>query len=488
MTSLRRCWVWLGPPRGPRSLGGVTDVQSTQQIPLKPVGVAVTLDRRTRPSEKLVRITKPAPESEPDNLQWKQTSCYTGRMVPSTLLVPADLLGGPKRLRSRQSIQVFQNLPLGPFESLRDHLVQSKREIPEPLNFPSRGKVTIPTMEEMFTQELLRHPRAGAHQDLTANLTISAMMGDFAAFMTNAIAQGTWSGYGRVWSDLHVFASQVGLPPCEYTAALFLRRRMLTPYTPPGKSKRPRYYLVSSIYNQSKSLLAIGNRMSTEAGWRAGFLSALNRILVKMGAKIPQTQAQPISKKQVYDILENPQIPEEQRMICYLTCKVAGRADDMSKAFADDTEIVTHKDNTYVVIRWRPRATEGHGSILTAAGSGCQKNISHGLGYSCVVDCGAYLPRVRAYLRTRKGRPLSTYTTEQMTAFLKRHVSPILSAHSMKRGALQYLLEQGITLRLIGEMARHAHQLEWLPMASRVYLPSVLLALAIGTQEATKLL
>lgn len=466
----------------------MTDVLSARQILQVPVGVAVIPYRNLKQPERTPVVnSSSAPNDGHNILLWKQTPVYTGRMVPSDTLIPAGMRVGVKRLIPRQPLSVSPKPPLDPFEILRDHTVQLSRVTPEPLTLPRRGRVTIPTMEEMFTEQLLRHPRAGPHQDLTANHSLTEMMEDFAAFMTNQMAKGTWTGYGRTWSDFHTFASQVSLPPCEYTAALFLRRRMLTPYKR-GKNSVPRHYHVSTIYGQSKCLLAIGNRSSTEAGWKAGFLSAFNRILVKMGAKIPQTQAQPISKAQVDKVMESKTIPEEQLMAFYLTWKVAGRADDMSKAFTDDTEIVEFKRQTYVVVRWRPRATEGHGSILTTAGSGCQKNLSHGLGYSCVVACDGYLPRVRAYLRMRKGLPLSTYSTEQMTTFLKTHVSPILSAHSIKRGALQYLLEMGVDLRLIGEMARHAHKMEWLPMATRVYLPSVPLALAIGTQEATRLL
>lgn len=467
----------------------MTDVLSTRQNPLVPVGVAVILNRNIRPTENArVVTTCSAPDDAQNILRWKQTPVLSGRIVQSSELVPANLLGEQRKLRPRQFTPGATLTPPGPFEIRRDYSVQSPRVMPEPLTFPRRGRVTIPTMEEMFLEQLRRHPRKGQiHQDLTAGLSISKMMEEFAAFMTNAIATGTWSGYGRTWSDFQSFSSSVQLPPCEYVAALFLRRRMLTPYRQ-GKTGKIRYYQVSTIYNQSKSLLAIGNRMTTEAGWKMGFLATLNRILVKMGAKIPSFQAQPILRSQVYAVLDDPNIPEDQKMIFYLTWKVAGRADDMQKAFADDTEVVTHQGVTYVVVRWRPRAREGAGSILTAAGSGCQKNISHGLGYSCVVDCGDYLPRVRRYLRSRKGKPLSPYTTEQVTSFLKKHVAENLSAHSIKRGALQWLLEQGIPLRLIGEMARHAHKLEWLPMATRVYLQTVLLALAIGTQEATRVL
>jgi len=353
----------------------------------------------------------------------------------------------------------------------------------------SQGRVyEIPTMEQMFLQQLHLHHRRGHQiQDLTAGLDMPAMMADFARFMSNHLATGTWEGYGRIWTDLLNFTSEVGLPVCEYTAALFLRRRMLTPYKR-GRNGVQRYYLISTIYGNAKQIMAISEKLPSHRGWGVGLLPAFCRILVKMGAKIPQFQAQPILKEEVYRLLQDLTVPEHQKMLIFLTWKVAGRADDMEKANTDDTQFVEHCGLTLLVIRWRPKAKENLDGILRMPGSGVQKNISHGIGHSCVVDCGEYLDRVRAYLRTRKGKPISPYSADQVTAFLKAHVDPRLSAHSVKRGALQYLLEQGVDFRILTEMARHAHTMDWLPMVTRVYLQSIALALAMGTHKATRLL
>lgn len=397
-------------------------------------------------------------------------------------LVPAV----PGQVKKIGQIRSISPRPLESREGFPSYVVH---EVPWQVARPPVMRVHIPSMEEMFLEQLRKHPRKGIHsQDLTQGLSITAMMEEFGAFMSNQLASGTWSGYGTVWTDFLTFASQVHLPICEYSAALFLRRRMLTPYRK-GTEGQPRYYLVSTIYHQSKSLLAIGNRLQSIPGaWNQGFLHSLNRILVKMGAKVPTFQAQPLLKEQVYKLLNEPAIPEDQKILLFISWKCAGRADDMSKANTDDVEIVKHRGVTYVILRWRPQARTNSVGHLAMPGSGCPKNLSNGIGFSCVLDCGVYLPRVLKYLASRKGLPLSPYTTEQVTAFLKKHISPIFSAHSIKRGALQYLLEQGVDLRLIAEMARHTLKLDWLPMVTKVYLQSALLALATGTQRATKLL
>lgn len=353
---------------------------------------------------------------------------------------------------------------------------------------PQVSRIKIPTMEEMFLANLQAKPRRGTFtQDLTAGLSVQAMMQDFQLFLSNHLVQGTWDGYGRAWSDMISFAASVQLPVCEYTAALFLRRRMLTPYRR-GMNGKLRFYLVSTIYGQAKAISAIGNRLSSDQGWHKGILPPFMKVLVKMGAKIPTAQAQPITKAQVYALIEDKTIPEHQRMLIFITWKCAGRADDMEKALTDDCQFVKYEGVEYLVIRWRPHAKEDRNSRLMMPGSGCMKNLTHGLGSSCVVDCGEYLSRVKAFVRSRKGLPLSHFTTDQVTAFLKSKVSADLSAHSIKRGALQFLLEAGVDLRLIVEVARHTPKIDWLPMATRTYLQSVLLALAIGTQKATRLL
>ena len=167
-------------------------------------------------------------------------------------------------------------------------------------------------------------------------------------------------------------------------------------------------------------------------------------------------------------------------MLVYLAWKLAARADDLLKAFSNDCLWVVHKGKDLLVVRWRPSERIG-------PGCGRQKNSANGLGHSCVLDCGDYRKRVMAYLKSRRNLPLSPYTTVQVSAFLKKHIDPKLSAHSPKRGALQELLRLEAPLSLIVAMARHAGPQD-VPAATRTYLDPIPLALAVGTQEGTAML
>ena len=339
----------------------------------------------------------------------------------------------------------------------------------------NRNATQIPSMQDVFMEHLRAHgSKKATRLDLTRNMTFADMKADLQMFLGYALEESTWKGYAGVWLNLEVFCAQVKMPVCEFAAALYLRRLMLTPSTRKGK-----FLLVSTIYGYTKSLQAITGRMDA-ALWRQGFLRTIARVLVKMGAKIPTHQAQPMMRHQVYGFVDRVGAPEEYRMLVYLSWKLAARADDLLKCWTDDCELVLYQERQYIVVRWRPSERRGKGC-------GRQKNAGNGLGHSCVLACGDYLPRVLAYLKTRKGKSLSPYTTPQVTAYLKKYIDPKLTAHSPKRGALTDLLLNECSLRIIVEMARHGLETA-LPMATRTYLPAIPLALAIGTQHATVML
>ena len=352
-------------------------------------------------------------------------------------------------------------------------------EKPVSVGMPTR-EAPLPTVEQIFLEHLRTHrsknPRPNTRL-LTLGMSLEDLQADFHRFLGSALATGTWNGYGRVWQDMTEFAQELRLPVSEYAACLFLRRSMLTP------NAKGKFLLVSTVYGYSKNISAVSGRIHSPL-WNQGFQPLFNRILVKMGAKVPTTQAQPILRHQIYDTMENPDIAESEKMLLYLSWKSASRADDLAKAHTDDTSIVLYKGIWYVVIRWVPKAAGFQPA--TGRGSGSQKNSANGLGHSCVLDCGEFLPRVRAYLLSRKGQSISPYTTAQSTRWIKKHISPALSAHSIKRGALQYLMEMEVDMRVIVEMARHAN--DWIPITTRVYLQPVPLALAIGTQRGTRVL
>ena len=343
---------------------------------------------------------------------------------------------------------------------------------------PSTGTRTtqkIPTMQDMFMRHLTENaPKRGMVRDLVGSLTYREMTEDLEKFIALQLEGSTWKGYSRAWSGLEEFCARVQLPTCEFAAALYIRRLMLT-----ASPKTGRYLLVSTLYGYSKAISAVTGRLDPTV-WRQGYLAIVNRILVKMGARIPTQQAQPITRSQVYEFVTRNGVPEEYRMLVYLAWKLAARADDLLKCFTNDCQWVTHKGKELLVVRWRPSERIG-------VGSGRQKNSTNGLGHSCVLDCGDFQPRVRRYIKSRKGLSLSSHTAAQVSTYLKKYIDQRLSAHSPKRGALQELLRLEARMPLIIAMARHAGPHD-VPAATKTYLDAIPLALAVGTQEGTAML
>ena len=453
---------------------------------------------RTRPSlrsDKARSIRTPATRGEPAT---RVTQARVSLVRRAPVLTQDHLMQSPQAqlprclLRFRSGEEAF-TMPEGvceihynpsPPRATKKRLAfiqrtRSSRLTPRPLTGPpgtgTRGHTQIPTMQDMFLRQLTaKAPKRGMVRDLVGSLTFREMTEDLEKFIALHLETSTWKGYSRAWAGLEEFCARVQLPTCEFAAALYIRRLMLTPSPKTGK-----YLLVSTLYSYSKAISAVSGRLDPTT-WRQGYLAIVNRILVKMGAKLPTQQAQPITREQVYEFLHRPGVPEGHRMLVYLAWKLAARADDLLKCFTNDAQWVMHKERELLVVRWRPSERIG-------AGSGRQKNCANGLGHSCVLDCGEYRPRVAAYLKSRRGLPLSPFSTAQVSAFLKKHIDPKLSAHSPKRGALQELLRLEAPIPLIVAMARHEGP-QAVPAATRTYLEPIPLALAVGTQEGTAML
>jgi len=333
----------------------------------------------------------------------------------------------------------------------------------------------LPTVADLFMESLDRHrPQRRRTRDLIRDLPLEVLREDLHKFLEMSLEDLTLRGYAAAWHDMLEFCSLVRLPPCEYAAALYVRRLMLTP------DAKGKHLMLSTLLTTSKAISAISGRLDPFL-WRQGYLTIVNRILIKMGAKIPTHQAQPLLRSQVYEFVDRPGIPEPHRMLVYLAWKLAARADDLRKCRASDCRHVNHQGRNLIVVRWVPSERRG-------AGSGRQKNL-HALGHACVLDCGEYHNRVMRYLKERQRvrGPLSPYTTEQVTAFLKKYIDKKLSGHSPKRGALQELVALSAPVSLIVRMARHKEE-GGLPMATRVYLSPIPVALLEGTQVATAML
>ena len=177
--------------------------------------------------------------------------------------------------------------------------------------------------------------------------------------------------------------------------------------------------------------------------------------------------------------MRGPQRSSAMNSVREARLKLDFKDDPFTRVMLEPPRETRYKGRTLFVFRWRP-------SQGTGPGCGRLKSDRNGLGHACVGDFGRLTTRFREYLAKHQSGPLISHTTEQMSELLKR-VNPRLSAHSLKRGALHYLLEQGTDLDIIVEMARHASERR-LPRTTRLYLPAIPLALALNTQQATRTL
>lgn len=293
-------------------------------------------------------------------------------------------------------------------------------------------------------------------------------------FLSHSLAESTWMSYARSWEDFNQYCRRLCTPPTEMMAAVYLRERMLR------QDRRGKGLALSTIYSEAKRLKAVSSRIEGP-NWNCGILSAMMKILVKMGAKLPLHQAVPVSRNLIYASLQRIDIPPEISTLFYIAWKSAARIDDLQKMRAQDAVEMTKNGKDYIVLRWIPNSN-------LAGATGRQKNWGNGLGHSCVLDCGPYHQRVKALLHQRRRGPVCQYSTASIARWLKK-LDPRLSGHSIKRGALEFLLQQEVPAHLIVEMARHSKGSQHpFPLATRTYLHSVSVAWAMGTQDATALL
>jgi hypothetical protein len=289
-------------------------------------------------------------------------------------------------------------------------------------------------------------------------------------FLSQELEESTWKAYARSWTELEAFARAHHQPIEEWTSVIFLHSLTIDPR---------RKIALGTVYQYAKNISAVGGRQ--DPPWKAGYLRSFLRILTKLGAKIPGEQAEPLEKDDVYTMLKNDQFTEEEKMTIYVGWKSAARGDDLIKIDPRDIKEVTYEGKKVIVLRWKPK------NSTSRVGSGRQKN-ANGLGHSCVLDCGQYHSRVMRYITRliqNDARSFSRFKTQEVASILRK-IKTTLTAHSMKRGALAFLLEHGVKLEIVTEMARH--ETHRLPSHTRLYLPPIPLALAMGTQFATRLL
>ncbi len=308
--------------------------------------------------------------------------------------------------------------------------------------------------------------RGVEHRVQVSMVPVNELEKELDVFLARELEINTWASYRRAISEVRMFANYHGLEMCEHVVCLWLLSILKDPH---------RHLTFRGTLQYAKEASAALTRLGIP---RYGELSSMTSVLRKLGGNLPEGQAKPAEIAKVYAFVDNTQRMEDERMLIYLGWKAAARADDLQKLDPRQCRRITHHGRDLIVLTWRPTAQ------VNPFASGRMKS-AQGRIKTCVLDCQERTPTLWTWLQRR-----TTVTTLNTAAIdrIVRKMDPAYSGHSLKRGALHHVLEKGANLDQIVRLARHANSHDPLPAQTRVYLPHVLLALAEGTQEATRLL
>jgi hypothetical protein len=209
-------------------------------------------------------------------------------------------------------------------------------------------------------------------------------------------------------------------------------------------------------------------------------LRMMARGLSRMAAEEPVKQAQPITTQQLATCMTR--MTRRDAALLFLAWKTASRWAEVSKLTKRNFLSATPEE---LVIRW-----------LTTVKTH-KTTVDRATNFTVVVprpdapwqrDVMKYIANL--IKRLRVGEKLTTMTTQQLVRQLKQ-VDDGLSAHSIKRGALTYLIEHAAELQIpqrsIPLLAKHRDYLNEVPAATLRYCGNqAALARWLGTQEVTR--
>lgn len=194
--------------------------------------------------------------------------------------------------------------------------------------------------------------------------------------------------------------------------------------------------------------------------------------LTKMGANIPGNQATPMSMEDLQSLVRTLQ--EDLAWPLWITWKTASRWGDVRDLTADNFELMSE---SLLVVNFREKTKTSK-----------SQPFRHDM-FAVIED--PLVPRVHAWITKRGQNPLSLLTSQQVTTVLRSHLGKPYSAHSLKRGALNFLARlasQGIVdPSLIPVLAKHQQPNPVLPPTTVRYLTDRgAIAKIGGTQALTK--
>ena len=193
----------------------------------------------------------------------------------------------------------------------------------------------------------------------------------------------------------------------------------------------------------------------------------------------PLRQAPPISFEQFHESFMK--MPLDVRWAFWLTWKTASRWADVKSISGKMLHFTDRLDEVVVDFRNLTKASKN-------------RPFRHDM-IVMVRDTPTNVQALRRYVLSRPTTaPLTTWTTTQLTAFLRKlFPNSNLSAHSLKRKVVQLLMDAAaeglIPLQLVAQMAKHVGGVPLLPDTTVRYLTDrIALARANHSGDATKLI
>jgi integrase len=197
--------------------------------------------------------------------------------------------------------------------------------------------------------------------------------------------------------------------------------------------------------------------------------------LARLGALIAEDPAVPATKQQMEFIKQFfPPITAAVLLLCW---KAAARFDDVQRLKRDNFLLVTP---TRIIIQWGQTKSNQTGVLQ-----------SHSL---TVVDDTQGMPIImHRIMRLKNQVEFSPLNGDQVRNMLKKFpATRQLTLHSFKRGAADVLISEvsagHLDIDLVPRLLKHKHEQEVPDVTLRYVSERIKLAIALRTQEATKLL
>lgn len=261
--------------------------------------------------------------------------------------------------------------------------------------------------------------------------------------LAQALAESTWRGHHSVFRRYlqfanHLEASQLHLEP-EVMLVLFITRLL----------KRGDID-VSSALTYVNSLVSCLRRHGVELKEKS-LIKDIRRALRRMGASKPKRQAPPATLAEVHKAIRDAPTAG-LKLIILLSWRAGARVGDVARLRRQDLVLVPGGAKLGF---WDAKNDPFH--------LGCHTGVTLSQDESQLLET--------FWGRTEEIHPLARYAC-QVDGHLKT-VNPILSRHSLRRGALTALLRSGVDLDSIRGFSKHSSisaLLRYLPAAE---IPSV---------------